>query len=464
MQFQVACGRIFCKAGCQIKMPVSLRLAGAGMGRVGTSANGQLWTVCGDHSVGVALQANSDDLAAKKICFGQSSISFFPGVLRDAMQSLNGMRQHRLFSFRNADSTWSVLVAFGLLAYLISPCSSAFGCEFPSALLGSIGGPNKQVQEFRIPLGPPDYRDGSATKRHLIFATVLARLFTAEVQGGSRGRCSIIASTSLFPDLRVTSVNGEISESICGAALRFNFQPKEELVSKIALSIASARRASPAGYMTEAGNILRETLRRVYDAASPMHALVSVEPSDLESMSATSFVEWFEGERANERTVLTPVTYCESDEEKLNARPSNGEMPYSHIIQPQTVSVEMHDDQLLKSGGLSYAVLVGADSRPQNSPLRSAATEKYCDREKSFSTGPGDQFVARTDCLVEIVHNTDTWALIFCDPKTCLSENRAKTVALAIRDDPEVVLLGNASAVNDQSRGPYLVKLTRMDK
>lgn len=342
---------------------------------------------------------------------------------------------------------------------LITRYSSASGCEFPSGFLRSTA-----VQEFRVPLGPPDYRDASATKRHLIFATVLARLFTAEVARQSRGRCAIIVSTSLFPDLRVTPANDETSASVCANTLRLNFQPKEEAVSKIASSVASVRRASPAGYMTEAGNILRETLRHVYDAASPMHALVSEMPSDLESMSAASFVEWFEGERANERTVLTPITYCESNEEKLNARPSNGGMPYSDIIQPQTVSVEMPNDRLLKSGGLSYAVLVGADSRPQNSPLRSAATEKYCGRENSFSTGPADQFVARTKCLVEIVHNTDTWALIFCDPQACLTEDQAKTIALAIRDDPEVVSLGKASAVNDQSRGPYLVKLKHTDK
>ena len=342
--------------------------------------------------------------------------------------------------------------------------SSASGCEFPSRFARSTAETNGQPQEFRVPLGPPDYRDASATKRHLVFATVLAWLLTDEVARRSGGRCSVIASTSLFPDLRVTPTNDQTSASVCGDATSLNFQPKEELVRKIASSIASARRASPAGHMTEAGNILRETLRHVYDVASPMHALVSVAPSDLESMSATSFVEWFEGKRANERTVLTPVVYCDSNEEKLNARPSNGGMPYSDIIQPQTVSVEMPNDRLLKSGGLSYAVLVGADSRPQNLPLRSAATEKYCDREKAFSTGLGDQFVARTDCLVEIVHNTDTWALIFCDPKTCLSEDRAKTVALAIRGDPEVVSLGKVSAVNDQSRGPYLVELKRTDK
>ena len=341
----------------------------------------------------------------------------------------------------------------------ITRYSSASGCEFPSGFLRSTA-----VQEFRVPLGPPDYRDASATKRHLVFATVLAWLLTDEVARQSRGRCSIIASTSLFPDLRVTPAYDETSASVCADAIRLNFKPKEELVSKIASSIASTRRASPAGHMTEAGNILRETLRHVYDAASPMHALVSVAPADLESMSAASFVEWFESKRANERTVLTPITYCESNEKKLNARPSNGGMPYSDIIQPQTVSVEMPNDRLLKSGGLSYAVLVGADSRPQNSPLRSDATEKYCNRENSFSTGSGNKFVARTNCLVEIVHNTDTWALIFCNPQACLSEDLAKTVALAIRDDPEVVSLGKASAVNDQSRGPYLVELKRTDK
>ena len=154
------------------------------------------------------------------------------------------------------------------------------------------------------------------------------------------------------------SSHDETSARVCADALHLNFKPKEELVSKIALSIASVRRASPAGYMTEAGNVLRETLRHVYDPASPMHSLVSEAPSDLELMSAASFVEWFEAERATERTVLTPITYCKSDEEKLNARPSNGGMPYSDIIHPQTLSVELPNDRLLKSGGLSHAVLV----------------------------------------------------------------------------------------------------------
>lgn len=191
------------------------------------------------------------------------------------------MGQQSLSSHRKVDSTRFVLVAVGLLVCL-TPYSSASGCEFPSAFLGSSAVLNKRVQEFRVPLGAPDYRDASATKRHLVFATVLAWLFTDEVARQSRGRCSVIASTSLFPDLRVTPASDQTSASVCSDAISLNFQSKEELVRKIASSIASVRRAWPAGHMTEAGNILRETLRYVYDATSPMHALVSEAPSDLE--------------------------------------------------------------------------------------------------------------------------------------------------------------------------------------
>jgi hypothetical protein len=61
----------------KLRMPVSLRSAGGGeRGGVGTSANGQLWTVySGDRPVGVALWALADDLVAKRIDAGDRRLT-----------------------------------------------------------------------------------------------------------------------------------------------------------------------------------------------------------------------------------------------------------------------------------------------------------------------------------------------------------------------------------------------------
>ena len=256
-----------------------------------------------------------------------------------------------------------------LLVSLSSTAQVSFGCEFPNGMIRSTASSDGRSQEFRVTLGPPDYRDDTATKQHLIFATVLARLVTAEVESRSRERCSIVASTSLFPDLRIVPTN---TEKLCADAIRVDFKPREELVSKITSSIASARSVSPAGYMTEADNILREALRHVYAKGTPMAALVSVEPSDFESMSVPSFLRWFEAERANQRAALTPIAYCESSEDKPNARPSNGGMPYSNISQSQVLSVAIPRGRLLKSDGLSYAVLGNSHHSDQPQPKDTA--------------------------------------------------------------------------------------------
>jgi hypothetical protein len=194
-----------------------------------------------------------------------------------------------------------------------------------------------------------------------------------------------------------------------------------------------------------------------------MHALVSVGARNFETISASSFSRWLQNQRSAGETLLTPLEFCKSDEEASRAYPTGG-MPYSNIIPPQAILLTMPGVRHT-SHRLSDVVLVGGEFRPINSPLRSAATRKYCDRENAFSTETEHHsFVARTRCMVEVVRNTDAWVALFCDVKDCSSEDMAETVAATIANDPETVELGKNSAINNQLRGPYLIKIVGTDK
>lgn len=352
----------------------------------------------------------------------------------------------------------SMLTVFGF--------RSAPGCELPGRIISSTIDPNKRMHEFRVPLKSPDFTNVSVLKQHLTSATILTRILIAEVSSRSRSKCSIIASTSLFPDLRVSVHYSSLDESDkCSGLVKdilADFIPSQESVEKIVSSIASAKKFSAthtAGYMMEANNVLNDVLSYIYEKDSAMHALVSVGPADFESTSPSSFLAWLEIQRSSNRMVLIPLVMCRSDDEILNGGPSNGNMPYSNIIAPQALSLALPKNQS-PPPRLHYVVVVGGDFQPEYAVLKSVATEKYCRHENAYSLGMANSsFVAQTRCLTEVFHNTDTWVALFCDPKDCSSAELAEKVATTIANDPDVVALGRAFAKNSQARGPYLVKL-----
>jgi hypothetical protein len=367
-------------------------------------------------------------------------------------------------ALRSIFSAACILTIFGF------PLAS--GCELPGRIVSSTLDANRKINEFRVVLQSPDLTNIAAVKQHLTSATILTRILIAEVASRSRGQCNIIASTSLFPDLRVGvqyNSSTENSDRCLGLVtdVLAGFTPSQESVEKIASSIAGAQRFSanhPGGYMTEANNALSAALKYIYEKDSVMHALVSVDSSEFESTSSSSFITWLRTQRSSDGIGLTPLVMCKSDEEISNADRVNGNMPYSDIIAPQAISLPFREDEASPSR-LHYVVLVGGDFQPENAVLRSAATKKYCRQKNTYSSGPVDSsFVAQTRCLNEIIHNADTWVALFCDPKDCSSAELAKSVATTIANDPDVVALGRAFAKHAQPRGPYLVKLIGIDK
>jgi hypothetical protein len=322
---------------------------------------------------------------------------------------------------------------------------------------------SEQLHEYKVQLLPPNYKNLSATREHLVFTTALARVLSDEAVRRSQGQCNVSASISILPDIRV-GIKGS-SEPHCSDVVRdilANFTPSVDSIDKISVSLAAQKKAdviNPAGYMSEAENILTEALRHIYEKGSVMHALVSLGAEDFESISASSFVQWLQNQRSDGNVALAPLDICKSDEEISKARPSNGEMPYSNIIPPQALTVL----QPAQPRRLSHVVIVGGEPRPANTPLRSAATRKYCNRENTFSSEiENHSFVARTRCLVEVIRNNDTWVTLFCDPRDCASENMAEKVATTIANDADIIEFGKASAANDQVRGPYRVKIKSM--
>jgi hypothetical protein len=216
--------------------------------------------------------------------------------------------------------------------------------------------------------------------------------------------------------------------------------------------------------MTEAETIQNESLKHIYVEDSAMHALVSVGAKDFETISAAEFIEWLQSQRSAGGMRLTPLVMCKSDDDVSKARPSNGGMPYSNTIPPQVISLAIPKPQSAPRK-IFHAVMVGVAYRPEYAPQESAVERKYCSRENTFSSGAtGNSFTAWTRCLVQNVHNTDTWVTIFCIAESCPSAELAENVAVAIANDSELVTLGKDSAQNNQPRGPYLIKLIDADK
>jgi hypothetical protein len=373
------------------------------------------------------------------------------------------------FVCHKAADAASALFFFFLIAFLItvSGFRSASGCELPWRVISSGTDPNKQMREFRVSLQAPDFSNIPSVKQHHTFATILTRILLAEVSSRSRGQCNIMASTSLFPDLRIgVYYNAEMDQSDkCSNLVKdilVTFSPSQDSINQITASIAGGMKYSAthaAGYMSEANNALNDVLKYIYEQDSVMHALVSVSTSDFESALPSSFLDWLGVQRFSDRMALTPLVMCNSADEISNAERSNETMPYSNVIAPQAIALPLPENQS-SPPRLHYLVVVGGDSGPENAVVRSAATDKYCHHEHEYPSGPtGAPFLARTRCLTEIFHNTDTWIALFCDPRDCSSAELAQKVAAGIANDPDVVALSKAFAKHGQARGPYLVKV-----
>jgi hypothetical protein len=364
------------------------------------------------------------------------------------------------------ERVWRIILLIWTAVILLPICVvQVFGCEYAPGILNQ----DANSQEYAVLLVPPDQNDLAALRQHVAFTKIFSELST--IRGfHSRGRCSFFASDNFFPNIRITARSYDASGSQCADIARdflSGFTPDVKEVNYFASSIAEDKRraiARPAGAVIEAETIQNEALKHIYAENSVMHALVSVGAGDFDAISASEFIAWLRNQRLAGGFRLTPLVMCKSDDDISKARPSNGGMPYSNIIPPQSISPAIPKPQSAPRK-LSHAVMISVAFRPKYAPQQSAVERKYCYRENTFSSGlAGEPFAAWTQCLSHNVHNTDTWVTIFCNPKSCASAELAEKVAVAIANDSELVALGKVSALNGQARGPYLIRVEDVDK
>ena len=279
---------------------------------------------------------------------------------------------------RMRERAWSTVLSIWTATILLPICiGQVFGCEYTPRALTSI----ENSQQYAALLVPPDHKDLPALRQHVIFTQLFREM--SSIRGfRTGGRCTIIASDDLFPNMRIfVRSNGNSGLQCADIARDFlsGFTPSVEEVDRFASFIAEDKRravARPAGDVIEAETIQNESLKHIYAENSAMHALVSVGAADFESISAAEFIEWLQNQRLAGGLRLAPLVMCKSDDDVSKARPSNGGMPYSNIIPPQEISLTIPKPQSAPRK-LFHAVMIGLAYRPEYAPQESVAERKY---------------------------------------------------------------------------------------
>lgn len=366
----------------------------------------------------------------------------------------------RLGRLRTVGSRVAALIALAL----ISPVLAA-ACELSGTRGADNSASGATPSDFRIELKPPNYSSEAAVQQHLVFSRVISQVLMDAITKRFRGKCGVVASASLFPDIRVSinSDGSDLRQSCSDQVKTFlsDFHIKPEQIEKASSTIALSKQLSldnPAGVMIEAENILNGALTQIYDDRSPMHALALVDADRSRVSVADQMTSWLREQRMDHSLELLALVKCGADNRGLFDHSIS--MPYSGLVEPQSLTVSLPIPSSGKPRLLKSVVIVGAYVHGENTKLQSAATDKYCGgQSRPLVDLQANVLTVRILCLVEIVHNTDTWVVLFCDPKDCTSEVVAEKIATSIAADPDTIALARQAAEHDQQRGPYVVNI-----
>ncbi len=340
-------------------------------------------------------------------------------------------------------------------------------CEYPDALGNALTAPPNRASEFRITLGIKDYHSTQVVQRHLVYATVWARLLTNELISQTDDSCSAVIAPALFPDLRVYLIVAQRQTSAVSDASHCEhslenvarWQPSVDLIFAAGLAEGkriSQRFSNPAGYTTVADNILKTALVRIYAPETLMHALVSVEPSAFFALDVTDFQNWLRLQQSANQFTVSPIVICgpNDDPKGPSVSHSSERLPYSSLAAPEFIKLSTKDTGPISLPTLHHVVIVGDKNDIANVPHSLLAIDEYCNREHVFAN---QTQATRIRCFEEMAHNIDAWTVLFCDPDDCSSEAAAKAVMKAVAQDQRVITSAEQGTMNDQPRGPYLI-------
>lgn len=377
---------------------------------------------------------------------------------------------------RNRDQKLIRVVAllFVSTLILITPMRSIAQevCERPSIFGDMVVQGENRAGEFRALFSPPDYNTRETVQRHLIFSTLWARLWSAELAARTQGRCIAVITTSFFPNLRVylkkslpardNMLNDQCLSSL--STILSSFDPSDVLIHEAAKAIGAMEFASvnkSPGVMTYALEFLKKSLANIYMPGSVMQFLASTDPNSYQSIESFSFRSWLGDQRSSGRLMIKPLVFCRDNGEQ---RASESEILNSATLHAQNVEI-ISEGKAAPERHFRYAVVVGfnpALGAVASEGVSQNLIENFCAKTTKITQSNSDAaiFDARVRCLKTLFFNSDFWVVLFCDPRDCTSESQEKSVAA-------FVIAGLAERRKKieeaviQLRGPYLVDIAR---
>jgi hypothetical protein len=350
-------------------------------------------------------------------------------------------------------------------------------CQYPGTFGTMLVAPKNRLGEFRIPLDPPDYRSAESVRQHLTFSIVWARLLQLEVRGGTSNRCSTVITTELFPDLRAFLIGSRAAGNTindlpdCERMLKnliLKLSPEEKSITAVSAAEARSRLTriirSPGAAM-DADNLLNRALIHIYKFNTVMHALVSVDAETFTSLDVGAFRAWLESQRSSGHMSLRPLSMCGPEVNRTSPEVAGAEMPPdSDVTPPGVVTLTISKGEPALTRSLRHVVIVGHGHAVANTPLKTPATDKYCNRERTYAAdggaASGSPAAVTTRCLRAVIYQ-QSWTVFYCDPKDCASEATEKTVATSIAADSDVAGHGAHGGDASQPWGPYVVNVER---
>jgi hypothetical protein len=351
----------------------------------------------------------------------------------------------------------------------ISQGSSLEKCEFPDPIGNNWVAPENRGGEYRVKLSIGDLSSTDLIQRHLINATVLARLLTAQLVADTDGSCRAVILPTLFPDLRAYVIDtrpvasADVGSSRCGVALVkvAQSQPTPEAVKAAAAEQGKFESSWIGGTHVTAVHILVSALREIYAPYSFAHALASVDAPAYSSFDAEGFLKWLRTQQVDGGPAVSKIAICGRDVDPRDPRVDHPweRLPVSGLTAPRIIKLSTNNIGPVAIPALRHVIIVGDEVAAAGVPSSSPIFAGYCDREHAVSTVGA----AHIRCVATFDYGLAPWVVLFCDPSDCSTESMAEAVMAMVAEDSAVIASGKESAVNGQPRGPYLINVETLD-
>jgi hypothetical protein len=372
-----------------------------------------------------------------------------------------------------------IAVVAGIASVRPSPVSAEATlqtCGPPNIYGAALINPENRLGEFLVELQAPDYSDRNSVREHLIFSRIWSRILRSNLRAKTRDGCDAILDPSFFPSLWAFLTIGTPRDAVldrtrCVGTLQEVLAHPEQDAAGIRRAAADEaseiQRWSEAkgNFIVEADNILKMSMRLIFDYGTTMEALASVGAVEFKEIDTTGFNQWLRKQSAAAKIVQIDFSACTGDRSLALGRTLDtvaGRFPNSGLREPGAISVRAGDHA---NGPLIYsAVIVGLQTPSSVIPGAAAVVQgdllgTYCNHERTFRDVSSYEKVTVTVRCLRVVELTKPWVVFFCDPKDCTTKQSSSAVAAALARDQDIIALVQANTENSRPTGPYLINV-----